>query len=419
MGGRHTALLFLVACASAQNLTAQLTILSNVTASQGVVIGSGGVLYGATEVGGTGTCFGVPSSCGTVYSLTPPGSPGGAWTETVLYNFAGGTDGGQPYASVAVGGGGVLYGTTAAGGTGACDGGCGTVFSLTPPASPGGPWTEAVLHSFTGGSDGTQPLASVAIDSGGVLYGTTIYGGTYGTVFSVTPPLSPGGAWTEAVLHSFAGASDGSFPMAGVAIGREGVLYGTTTYGGISDYGTVFELRPPSSTGGAWTERVLHSFAGIDRTDPQSGVVIGNGDVLYGTTSDPRIDDVTCGPGLVRCGKVYSLKPPASPGGTWTETGLYTFKGGDDGYEPLAGVALGRGEVLYGTTVYGGSGGNYGGGTVYSLAPPQSAGGAWTETVLYRFSVGNGVQNPYAGVAIGAGGILFGTTNQAVFELLP
>jgi len=126
----------------------------------------------------------------------------------------------------------------------------GTVFSLTPPSSTGGSWTEAVLYRFAGSpSDGSNPFSGVVIGSGGVLYGTTRLGGSLdnGTVFSLTPPVSPGGSWTESVLYNFTGASDGNGPE-GVVIGSGGVLYGTTSGGGnpICDFGcgTVFSLTP-------------------------------------------------------------------------------------------------------------------------------------------------------------------------------
>jgi uncharacterized repeat protein (TIGR03803 family) len=172
------------------------------------------VLYGTTSYGGS-------SENGTVFSLAPPASPGGAWTKATLYNFNGTPDGSSPYYSgVVIGKKGTLYGTTLFGGTA----GYGTVFELRPPASPGGVWTEVVLHSFAGGSDGELPYAGLAIGSGPggypVLYGTTTYGGTgpctvnypgCGTVFSLTPPASPSGAWTEAVLHNFTGTpTDGA-----------------------------------------------------------------------------------------------------------------------------------------------------------------------------------------------------------------
>jgi hypothetical protein len=202
-------------------------------------MGSGGVLYGAAQSGG------VNGAQGTVFSLTPPTAPGGAWTETTLYDFLGGADGSEPVAGVVIGAGGVLYGTTEAGGTG---GTRGTVFSLTPPSSPGGSWTEVVLYKFAGSpSDGANPFSGVVIGTGGVLYGTTGPGGSLGdgTVFSLTPPLSPGGSWTESVLYNFTGGSDGSGPE-GVVIGSGGVLYGTTSGAGNTycDFGcgTVFSL---------------------------------------------------------------------------------------------------------------------------------------------------------------------------------
>ena len=330
-------------------------------------------------------------------------------TLTTLYT--GGMGGAQPYAGVVIGSGGVLYGTATYGGTGSCYLGCGTVFSLTPPASSGGAWTEAVLHSF-GGSDGSYPEASVVIGSGGVLYGTTTFGGSgpcsngCGTVFSLTPPASPGGAWTEAVLYNFQSGSPLSGSPLGVVIGSAGALYGATSDGGSGSCpggcGTVFSLTPPASPGGVWTETVVHSFAAaIDAAFPDAGVVIGNGGVLYGTGAYGGTGSCPGG-----CGAVFSLAPPTSPGGAWTETVLYSFRGGSDGSGPTAGVVVGSGGVLYGTTAGTGSGA----GTVFSLTPPASPGGAWTEAVLHDFTCGSDGCSPFAGVVIGSGGVLYGTT---------
>lgn len=175
----------------------------------------------------------------------------------MLYTFNG-IDGCEPYGTLAAARAGVLFGATRFGPTEA-----GTVFALRPPTSPGGAWTEAVLYSFTGHSDRGEPLGGVVIGSGGVLYGTTSTGGASGagTVFSLTPPASPGGAWTQAVLHNFTCGGDGCFPS-GVVIGSGGVLYGVTAAGGGGtacqrNCGTVFSLIPPASPGGAWTEAVL------------------------------------------------------------------------------------------------------------------------------------------------------------------
>jgi len=205
------------------------------------VIGSGGVLYGTASTGGT--------LYGVAFSLAPPASPGGAWTYDVLHDFVGGSDGAFPQGNLVIGSGGVLYGTTDTGGTSDQ----GTVFSLTPPASSGGSWTERVLYSFAGGSDGAIPLAGVAIAPGGILVGTTEYGGTgacavaaftgCGTVFKLIPPSSPGGSWTESLLHTFMGA-DGAFPEGGLVIASGGVLYGSTHDRGTGHAGTVFSLTP-------------------------------------------------------------------------------------------------------------------------------------------------------------------------------
>ena len=140
------------------------------------------------------------------------------------------------------------------------------VFAACAAAQP----VLTTIYSFTGGtSDGEVPEGGLAIGRGGVLYGTTEGGGTfgYGTVFSLTPPTSFGGGWTEDLLYSFQGGNDGINPNSTLAIGSRGVLYGTTFAGGsgpticdLQSCGTVFALTPPTSAGGHWTEAVLHSF---------------------------------------------------------------------------------------------------------------------------------------------------------------
>src|SRR6266478_5823977 len=244
-------------------------------------------LYGTTAAGGVGTCdFGGARGCGTVFKLTPPKTNGGAWTESVLHSFVG-TDGESPRGALIFDQSEdpenivndsegplshlfrrarvfprALYGTTYAGG----DYNAGTVFKLTPPTTVGAPWTESVLHSFSG-TDGAGPSDGLIFDKFGALCGTTAGGGDamIGTVFKLTPPATRGGAWTESVLHSFAG-SDGAGPLGGLIFDEAGALYGTTAGGGdamsCSFCGTVFKLTPPTAAGGAWTESVLHSFAG-------------------------------------------------------------------------------------------------------------------------------------------------------------
>jgi uncharacterized repeat protein (TIGR03803 family) len=362
---------------------------------------NGPVLYGAT--------YSEPS---IVFSLTPPASPGGDWTYAVVYTLTGGPAiGAGPYlpmGGVVLGSGGVLYGTTLSGGGGTdCKQslGCGTVFSLTPPPSPGGGWAEATLYAFTGGSDGALPKAGVIAGAGGVLYGATSGGGTFGggTVFALTPPASAGGAWTETVLHSFGGGPDGATPKGSIAASPDGGLYGTTLNGGTAGCGTAFALKPPASAGDAWTKQTLYSFAcAPDGSQPDAALALGGG-ALYGTTHTGGTG--TCPRG---CGTVFSLAPPALPGGDWTEAVLHSFTGGTDGAFPaFAGVTIGSGGVLYGTTA---DGGGTGQGAVYSLTPPASPGGQWTETVLGFGGIANASAGPNGGVTVGPDGVLYGTS---------
>ena len=120
----------------------------------GLIFDKAGNLYGTTEFGGT-------NNQGTVFEITP--NTNGSWTESVLYNFTGNADGGQPYARLTFDASGNLYGTTNFGGSANCALGCGTVFKLTPGSSG---WTETVLYTFTGGEDGREPSARVLFDPG-------------------------------------------------------------------------------------------------------------------------------------------------------------------------------------------------------------------------------------------------------------
>jgi uncharacterized repeat protein (TIGR03803 family) len=188
-----------------------------------------GTLYGTTYGSGASAC--ASGKCGAVFSMSTTGA-----AERVLYRFKGGKDGAVPYASL-IDVKGTLYGTTeAGGGSSACNGGCGTVFSMSTTGA------ERVIYSFTGAPDGAFPLASL-IDVKHRLYGTTSNGGSSsacrggcGTVFS----LSTTG--TERVLHSFGGNDDGVEPSANL-IDVNGILYGTTISGGARNKGTVFALR--------------------------------------------------------------------------------------------------------------------------------------------------------------------------------
>jgi uncharacterized repeat protein (TIGR03803 family) len=217
-----------------------------------------------------------------VFQLTPPATAGGAWTDTVIWRFTGAADGGRPLAGLIRTRTGTLYGTTDQGGTGAC--GCGVVFSLTPPATAGGAWTQTTLHSFAG-PDGSYPQAKLIL-AGAALYGTTSSGGaSNGTVFRLTPPAKGQTAWHFTSLYSFNGGF-GSGPLAPLIRDTKGNLFGTTNLGGSAGLGTVFRLTPPATAKGAWTETVLHSFlgGGVDGYQPFGGLVADKSGNLYGTT---------------------------------------------------------------------------------------------------------------------------------------
>ncbi len=235
----------------------------------GVVVDASGNVYGSTARGGSGS--------GIVYKLTPPTGSGTTYTETVLFTFSG-AGGGVPNAVILDrSGSGVIYGTTSKGGTSH-----GVVFKLAPPAVGGG-LTETVLYTFKGGGDGGTPMAGLVEDANGVLYGTTSKGSTNnsGVVFSLTPPVS-NGPWTETPIYHFTGGGAGSVPMAPVLLGSGGVLYGTTSAGGGKGFGTVFSLTP----GTTWTEATLYTFAGTtDGKKPLAGVIADAAGNLYGTTS--------------------------------------------------------------------------------------------------------------------------------------
>jgi len=375
--------------------------------SGGLVAGKAGALYGTAALGGKSV---LGLSYGAVFKLSPPSTTGGAWQDNVLYSFTGGADGEYPYGGVLLSAkAGKIYGT--AGSTS----GYGLVYQLTP----GSPWTESVLYSFSG-PDGSFPNGGLISDANGALYGTTSNGGAVtcnggsvgcGVVYKLTPPSAPGGTWTEQVLYNFQGGNDGWDPSSGVILDSNGALYGTTFYGGPNNGGTVYKLTPPSGGGVLWTESVIHTFDGAfgsgEGAYPIGALTFDSAGALYGTANNY---------GQYGCGNVFQLIPPVTKGGAWTETILYQFTGASDGGFPQASLIFDGTGALYSTTVLGGevAGGNglcsyggYGCGTVFKLTPPSTQGGSWTESVLHAFTNFEGY--PYAPVLL-LGKNLYGTT---------
>lgn len=314
-----------------------------------------------------------------------------AASEQVIYTFTGGNDGGNPFAGPILDSSGNLYGTTVYGGTY----GYGAVFELSP--GPNGQWTETVLHSFNlDGQDGIRPYSSLVMDAGGNLYGTTEIGGAYslGTVFELTP--GPGG-WTETILHSFnADGTDGYNPYANVVLDTHGNLYGTTSNGGSGSEGTIFELSPEPD--GTWQETIIYNFDYTHGGVPLGGLVWDRSGNLYGTTEYG---------GNYQHGVVFELKH--RPKRQWQEIVLHTFvPGAADGYLPQCGLAIDKADHLYGTTLYGGDSDQ---GAVFEVMRVK---GAWQESVIHSFSDVNDGINPYGPVAIDSAGNLYGTTFQSV-----
>ena len=362
-----------------------------------VIFDSSGAVYSTTAIGGVGTF-------GTVFKLTPP-SGSGSWAEDILYHFAGGSDGQQPM-DIVFGASGVIYSTTYLGGSDLCYQGCGTIFSLTP-ASGGGSWTKATLYEFTGGEDGQAP-GNVQVGPNGALFGTTAGGGPpggschtvgCGTVWELS---ESGGVWTKTLIHGFPAATgDGHGPNYDIVFDSSGNLYGTTYYGGNSNYGTVFELSPPAVAGGAWTETILHSFTGAsgDGGYPIGGLTLGSDGFVYGTASYSGVANDS--------GTAFSLTPPAKSGGAWTYKVIHSFAGGKDGATPATTMTLDASGNLYGTTWNGGSSACYlGCGTIFKLEPGGS--GAWTETILHDWA--NSGQDPDASIVTLHDGLLYGTS---------
>jgi uncharacterized repeat protein (TIGR03803 family) len=319
----------------------------------------GGVLYGTTYGGGA-------HGPGAVFRVSTAGA------EKLVYSFRNGTDGANPKSPV-LNLGGMLYGTTQYGGSSACTGGCGTVFAVTPAGE------ETMLYAFKGGADGANPTAGL-INVGGILYGTTSYGGAhnYGTVFTITRD----GA--EHVLYSFKGGTDGGNPM-GRLLKFYGMLYGTTYTGGANHYyGTVFAITPDGVK-----EKVVYSFKdGSDGAYPTAGLV-SIGQTFYGTSSY----------GAAHLGTVFSVTPAGS------FKVLHSFRGGKDGSEPQ-GDLINLAGTLYGVTYQGGGTGCFdrlGCGAVFSVTPGKVG------TVVYSFKGGSDGLNPDAGLT-NIGGLLFGTT---------
>jgi len=357
-------------------------------ASYGNLIkGSDGNFYGTTEGGGS-------ANDGVAYKITPSG------TVTILHSFHDGSvtnDGNEPN-SLILGADGNFYATTYKGGSA----NYGTFFKMTPSGS------VTILHNFHDGSvasDGAYPDTGLLQSTDGNFYGATYTGGStgaYGTAFKITP------TGTETILHNFGDGSvsnDGIYGCEGLILGTDGNFYGMSGYGGSTAHGTLFKMTLSG------TETILHQFGdgsvSNDGLFPNAPLILGTDRNLYGTTENG---------GSTNSGTFFKITS------TGTETILHHFSDGsvpNDGIRPKAGLILGPDGNFYGQTYQGGVFSTWG--CLYQVTPTGSV------TIIHSFdSVPNDGSQPYAQMAFGSNGYLYGTTSKSgsanagiVFKLLP
>ena len=336
-----------------------------------LIVDDMGVYYGTTLGGGSNS--NCPEGCGTVYKVVNG-------QESVIYSFAGGSDGAVPSDGLLLDAEGNLYGVTSVGG----DSDMGTVFKVAPDG------TESILYSFAGGSeDGATPNGDLIADAEGNLSGTTFSGGIgdcsggCGTVFKVTPDGQ------ESILYAFTGAPprEGASPAAGLIADAEGNLYGTTYGGGKpgcgqpTGCGTIFKVTPDGQ------ESMLHVFEGGRAGHPNDRLLLDAQGNFYGTSYN----------GGVKFGAVWKVSPDG------TETVLYSFQHHADGVGVSPGLIADSEGNFYGATLYGGENAA---GVVYRLSPEGRF------ATLYNFPDGDYGDYTAGRLIIDRQGNLIGTTRS-------
>jgi uncharacterized repeat protein (TIGR03803 family) len=396
------------------------TVLYNFTGGsdglqpQGLTRDSVGNLFGTTR--------------NTIFELSP--STQGGWNFSTLYTFSDPAFGSAPSPGFIFDSQGNLYGAAYAGGSSSkciVSGGCGVIFELSPSVNG---WLETVLYSFNGQKDGFAPQGYLVFDATGNLYGVTyegadlscnIQGAAFGcgVVFEL---LQTSGGWKLSVLHTFTGGADGAVPAGGLAMDSSGNLYDTTVFGGNRSgicnlYGCGVAFRLSRTSSGKWLQETIHTFTGQDDGEaPEAGLTLDAAGNLYGTTYEG---------GAHHCGTAFELTPTST--GVWQWKVVFAFdcvNGTPD--EPLTFDARGN---LYSATF---DGGPYGGGVCAPVGcgvavklSPNGQGGHWTETVLYDFAPSSDGWQPTGGLVIDAAGNLYGTALKStagsgnIYEITP
>ncbi len=372
---------------------------------QGLVLGKGGILIGTTSAGGQG-------NRGTVFTLSPPVGSAKQWAFRTIHHFFGENDGAVPIGGVALDGAGNAYGFTSTGpyyyggvyelkrpassdgnwsetfdfelhgappeansGLGAplvigaalygasSDG---TVFRLDLPGAFGKTWTGARIVKFTA-SEGVPTGGLTAGAKGTILVPTAAAAGATSSIFELTPPANPKGAWTKTRIYRF--SAQNASVLAPLAVGPNGAIYGVVGGTGKEGRGEFFKLTPPAKSGGAWTKSSTAApFAAVNGV-ASGGVVLGVDGRLYSFTAygdgGPRITG----------GTVLQVTPPSGPDGAWQSKIEHSFTGGADGATPLGLFRVDASGDVYGLVQNGGlardaaDGQQYGWGAVFKLKP--------------------------------------------------
>jgi hypothetical protein len=355
----------------------------------GVVGDAAGDIFGATVFGGE-------RSIGAIFQLTP-GSSG--YTESVLYSFRGAEDGDKPTGIVRDAKG-DIFGFGAIDGTG----GGGTVFELTPATSG---YRFRLLYSFGPSFYAGGPVGAAVLGKLGAIYGVTQFGGATnsGIVFKLT---RSGAGYAFSDIYDFPGGAGGYLPQAGLTVGGNGAIYGTTYYGGDMNgcsggCGEVFRIKP---TRAGYVESVIYRFHGsLDGSNPYSRLTIDDATgTVYGTTEYG-------GTARHLCGTVFKLAPSAAG---YIHSILHSFNGGD-GCLPLGKVFIGQNGALFGTADIGGTGCNgIGCGLVYELIP---SGNRYVHKTLYEFlgpkhAAFDGAEPEDCALIADGNGAIYGTTRS-------
>ncbi len=371
----------------------------------GIAVDAQGVLYGVTVQGGS-------SGYGVVFELIPPAAKGDAWTEKIIHNFSAGASA-YPDAGPVLGADGSLYGTT----VGSAN--VGAIYQLSPPSGGNGPWTYSVIYNFTGAGDGGHPYGKVFLDRSGSVYATAVDGGYTGqncgadgcgTVVRLDPSSQGSNTWTETTVWQFRGGKgDGRYPYGGLVADKSGRLFGTTNVGGRTNFGTVFQLTPPTQGNSKWSEKIIRDFSDKTSGDsPYGGLILDPAGNLFGTTFQCCVAD---------WGPVFELSPTTKTKIGWAYKALFNFPAsGSDGEYLEEDVVMDASGALYGATSQGGAipcknGGAHGCGLVFKLLPPAGGSTKWQESTVYNFTgLKNDGNRPITTPAFGLGGLLYGVT---------